>query len=154
MFFRSDYKQVEHTESWDTLKPASENGSLARRFFPGYRIAFFVVSGLYVLSMSLALAIILHPEIFQRKSISSSVPESMQCLSPGTCRFCADGMPVPRNKTVVFNGFVDFEVQGTKNDAWARLIPCKLNPVFQRSASPSTNTCFPRSRKRIRRDTR
>ncbi|KAG4437242.1 hypothetical protein IFR05_007258 [Cadophora sp. M221] len=102
---RSGYRKVADAESWDILKSVNQHGSQTRRFFPGYRIAFFAISGLYIVSMSLAFAVMFHPELFQSTTVSPMIPD------------------IPRDQTVVFNGFVDFEVQRTKNDAWAKLMP-------------------------------
>ncbi|KAH7393326.1 hypothetical protein BKA64DRAFT_83546 [Cadophora sp. MPI-SDFR-AT-0126] len=104
--FSSSYRKVEDAESWDSLKEVNQNGSVARRLFPGFRIAFFAMSGLYVISMSIALVIILQPDFLQSTPVSSTlVPD------------------IPRDQTVVFNGYVDFEVERTKDDAWSKLIP-------------------------------
>lgn len=129
--FSSSYRKVEDAESWDFLKPVNQNGSLARRFFPGYRIAFFAVSGLYVISMFIASVMIAQPALFRRSPESSSiVPDGT--LNYSTCwrNLQADVYVVPRDQTVVFNGYVDFEVERTKDDAWSKLIPRKPDYLY------------------------
>lgn len=124
--FNSSYRKVEDPESWDSLKPVNQNGTVARRFFPGYRIAFFTVSGLYVISMFIALAIISQPSLFRGSPESSSiVPDGTLSYSTRWRSLRADVYIVPRDQTVVFNGYVDFEVERTKDDAWSKLIPRK-----------------------------
>ncbi|KAK0099975.1 hypothetical protein ONS95_013205 [Cadophora gregata] len=104
--FNSGYRKVAGAESWDSLEHVKHNGSVARRVFLGYRVAFFVLLGLYLISMFIASVIILQPEVFRRMPVSSSlIPD------------------IPRDQSVVFNGYVEFEVERAKDDAWSKLIP-------------------------------
>ncbi|KAL2068248.1 hypothetical protein VTL71DRAFT_16346 [Oculimacula yallundae] len=105
IFSKSGYKELINSDSWDEFVPVRQHGGLARKYFPGYRIAFFGMCALYVLSMSMASILITHPKLLEEMSTSRLIPN------------------IPRDKTVVFNGFKSFEMPRAKNDAWSKLMP-------------------------------